>query len=573
MSKYEMFLSSSLEKVFPTRRPTALEADTVLSAWRNTRASIQLVYKAVEEPGFMPLQEFKIEVKGAPSKVSIRKVELIPSDFPCYGERDEDYITTTPGLFPDLLRPTDEETIVPLPGQYRSLWISFDLPEDVKPGQYRICIKATAVDKIYVPNGTIYEDEEVKNLVIENEFTLHVGRAVLPEQELIHTEWFHADCLAAYYKTEVFDEEHWRIIENFIRAAGQKHGINMILTPVFTPPLDTARGKERMTVQLVDVRKEGGTWSFDFTKLERWAKICKRCGIRYLEIAHFFTQWGATSAPKILAEVDGEVRQIFGWDTRAAGEEYREFLHAFLPQLQEKLEMFGYDKEHVYYHISDEPSPAQMEDYRAARNLVKEELPEDQIIDALSSLEFYKKGIVPHPIPGTSEVDEFYEAKVPNLWVYYCCAQCKDVPNRFFAMESARNRIMGVLMYLYDIKGFLHWGYNFYSSKYSLYPVNPYQITHAGYAFPSGDAYLVYLGEDGEPLDSIRVEVQDEGLLDLRALKYLESLTDRKFVENLIYEGTKIQSMSFKNYPKSAKWILDLREKIANEIELREQAL
>ena len=35
--------------------------------------------------------------------------------------------------------------------------------------------------------------------------------------------------------------------------------------------------------------------------------------------------------------------------------------------------------------------------------------------------------------------------------MYYCCAQSSLVPNRFFAMESARNRIMGVLMYLYGI--------------------------------------------------------------------------------------------------------------------------
>lgn len=83
---------------------------------------------------------------------------------------------------------------------------------------------------------------------------------------------------------------------------------------------------------------------------------------------------------------------------------------------------------------------------------------------------------------------------MPGLWVYYCCAQSSLVPNRFFAMESARNRIMGVLMYLYGIKGFLHWGYNFYNSKFSLHPVDPYRVTHADYAFPSGDPFLVYPG-------------------------------------------------------------------------------
>ena len=137
-------------------------------------------------------------------------------------------------------------------------------------------------------------------------------------------------------------------------------------------------------------------------------------------------------------------------------------------------------------------------------------------------------------------------------------------------MESARNRIMGVLMYLYDIKGFLHWGFNYYYTQYSREAVNPYEMTHAGYAFASGDAFLVYPGKDGNPLDSLRAEVQDEGLLDLRALKLLESLTDREYVEKIIYEGSPVKPMNFSSYPRSAQWLLDLRERVAAEIEKRQ---
>ena len=32
------------------------------------------------------------------------------------------------------------------------------------------------------------------------------------------TEWFHADCLASYYRVPVFSKEHWRIIEEFIKT-------------------------------------------------------------------------------------------------------------------------------------------------------------------------------------------------------------------------------------------------------------------------------------------------------------------------------------------------------------------
>ena len=93
---------------------------------------------------------------------------------------------------------------------------------------------------------------------------------------------------------------------------------------------------------------------------------------------------------------------------------------------------------------------------------------------------------------------------VPDLWGYYRCAQGLHVPNRFYAMPSVRNRIMGVLMYRYNIRGFLHWGYNFCFNQYSREKVDPHSIMHCDYAFPSGDPYLVYPVKDGEPLSSIR---------------------------------------------------------------------
>ncbi|MCA5960560.1 hypothetical protein LC724_09105 [Blautia sp. RD014234] len=123
-------------------------------------------------------------------------------------------------------------------------------------------------------------------------FELEVAEAQWRPQSLIHTEWFHADCLADFYRTEVFSEMHWKVIEKQIALAGRELGVNMILTPVFTPPLDTAIGGERTTVQLVEAELKEDGYLFDFTKLKRWCDICRRSGIENLEIAHLFTQWG-----------------------------------------------------------------------------------------------------------------------------------------------------------------------------------------------------------------------------------------------------------------------------------------
>lgn len=556
MPGVEFFLASSLEKVFPGKRPEPFAG--TLSAWRGTRAAVQLVYRSEGGDGGSLMQRFTVSVEGAPGEPELYRVELVPSDFPCWesSEGDPNYLTRDPGLFPDLLRPLEGNVLRPVPRQYRSVWISLPVPQDALPGSYEVKIHVTPD-----PQNSAFHDEACLH------FCLRVGKARLAPQKLLHTEWFHGDCLASYYGVEPLSEAHWNILESFIRQAGERHGINLLLTPVFTPPLDTLVGGERPTMQLVKIRLDGGKCSFDFTDLARWAGICRGSGIHSLEIAHLFTQWGAKATPKIVATVDGEEKRIFGWDVPATDPRYRAFLEAFLPALLAELERLGYDREHVFFHISDEPGEVDLEGYLAAKRQTEGLLDGCQMIDALSSLEFYRRGVVEQPVCASDHIQPFLDAGVKDVWVYYCCSQGKLVPNRFFAMPSARNRIMGVLMYLTGVKGFLQWGYNFYYTQFSRKLTDPFAVTHCDYAFPSGDAFLVYPGPGGEPLTSLRAEVQSEGLTDLRALQTLEAQAGREAVERLVLENAGMESMSYTQYPASASYLLALREAVFDALE------
>lgn len=545
---YEFYLAGSLEKVFPAKMPVIMQKDETISILKGEIPAVQLVYRREAGAG---QKMFGFEITGFPAGVRLRDVELVPSAFPCFDETDDNYLTTEPGLFPDLLLNKSEAVIRPLAGQYRSVWIDFPETLSVEAGKYAVCVKITDTET----------QEEAACLT----FQIEVSDAVLPEQTLIHTEWFHTDCIADYYHTEVFSEVHWNAVEKQIAIAADL-GINMLLTPVFTPPLDTAVGGERTTVQLVDMTYLNGEWSFGFEKLEKWCGLCKKHGIKYLEIAHLFTQWGAKATPKIIVTTENGPEKMFGWHVAANDPSYRKFLENFLPALQQKLMELGFDREHVMFHISDEPGMHVMESYRTAREVAVDLLEGWKIFDALSDYDFYEKGLVEHPIPSNNHIQKFVDNGVKNLWTYYCCGQTVDVPNRFFAMPSARNRIMGVLMYLYDIEGFLQWGFNFYNASLSRFHLDPYFDTHANYAFPSGDAFLVYPGPDGKPLSSIRGEVQRQGFADLRALRYLESWIGRKAVEELIHEGYGEKRFTFGSYPKAASWLYDLRRRIAAKI-------
>ena len=221
--------------------------------------------------------------------------------------------------------------------------------------------------------------------------------------------------------------------------------------------------------------------------------------------------------------------------------------------------------EYVYWHISDEPSEDHLENYKKARAQVDGLIPEGRIMDALSEYSFYEEGLVPMPVPANDCIEPFLEHKVPGLWTYYCCAQGDKVSNMFIAFPSYRNAILGVQMYKYHIKGFLQWGYNYYNSQYSDYPIDPFLTQDADGWVPAGDPFQVYPGKDGLPLLSIRMAVTTQALQDLRAFELLESLTDYEFVVGLIDENLETP-ITFKDYPRNNFYLLNLRKRVNEEI-------
>lgn len=537
--KLELRCISSLAKVFADEELTERPYGKA-SALANEIFSFQVAYRSDRL-----IKGIRINAESSSGDViTLRAVGLVPSEMPVYLDHDEHVLRATPGLYPDpLLEPSVMAGWTALPKQWRSVWVTAEPGESVMPGKGEIRIRFESAS-----GGELGEAS----------FELERLASALPEQQLIHTEWFHTDCLATHYKVEVFSEAHWRLIESYVGTAA-KHGINMLLTPLFTPPLDTQIGGERPTVQLVDVQRTGtGTYRFGFDRLNRWVELCRRQGIAYFEFSHLFTQWGAKHAPKIMAlDEDGETKRIFGWETDAGGEDYRAFIGQFLPALTAWIKANGLER-YSYFHVSDEPSIDHLASYASASEMVAEHLKEFPVIDALSDFAFYEKGLVKNPIPANDHIEPFLEHGIESLWTYYCCGQYKQVANRFFSMPSARNRILGIQLYKFDLAGFLHWGYNFWYSQHSRAEIDPYRVTDAMHAFPSGDAFLVYPG-DGKPVESIRLEVLREALQDLRALRLLEERYGREYVLAGLEEGLE-QPISFSRYPRDAEWLLAKRE-------------
>ena len=534
----------SMAKVFYDEEPVESIEGECPSFFVNEVFSVQLGIKSTDESD-NDLVEIEVDGPLAPF-TRLREVVAVPVRYAGKERHGGEYLRKSPGLFPDLLKDIKDGKLRLASGYWQALHFTIDLRNAGKT-------------KLNFGKNNLIVTIKTEGNEYKKEIELEVLRGELPKLSIYHTEWFHADCLADYYGVESLSERHWEIMGSFIRHYG-KSGMNTILVPTFTPPLDTEVGGERTTVQLVEVHKNGSSYSFNFDKVKRFIDICLESGIEYFEIAHLFTQWGANAAPKVMAYTEGELQKIFGWETDSEGEEYMDFLSDYLPSLTKKLDEWGLNGR-VFFHLSDEPDENCIEKYSRLRKRIAPFLGGYPILDAVSRYSFVERGIVDRPVPGNNHLEPFLENKVKGLWTYYCCAQGDKVPNRFMSMPSARNRIMGVLIYYFDIKGFLHWGYNFYNSQYSIEHINPYVVTDAGGAFQAGDAFLVYPGVDGKPEDSLRMMALNEGFQDYRALVKYEEKVGRAEVIALI-ERLFGGKLSMENYPTSYKYIEDLRKTI-----------
>ena len=537
MKKLELKNVSSLEKIMPQMTCAVARQDSG-SVLLDEVFSYQIAFKLKESDA----KELDIEICSDLNQyIRIYTVRYVPvMNNRRWMYCDENVISDSPGVFPDVLEPA-EGVVSASSHYYNAIWIDVKPEKGTTAGVHNIKIS--------------FKDRDTDEVWGESNFDLEVIGKSLPALDIPFTQWFHCDCISSYYDCEPLTERHWELIERYMKTAVE-HGVNMILTPIFTPALDTKIGAERPTVQLVDVSYESGVYTFGFEKLQRWLELCRKVGVKYLEMAHLYSQWGAKATPKVEVKENGRMVKKFGWHTEALSEEYKDFIAQLLPQLTAFLER-NWVKENIFFHISDEPNALHIEHYGEIYRFISPLLSGFNQIDAISDYEIYEKGYIDIPVSSTTAISNFIDRGVENLWAYYCCDQSKNnLSNRMIAMTSHRNRILGVQAYKYNIKGLLQWGYNFWYNKHSTRLINPYLVNDTDGALPSGDAFSVYPGRNGA-LPSLRLKVFRNALQDIMALKLLENKIGREKVMELLSEVE-----GFTDYPDDSSYIPELREKI-----------
>lgn len=520
----QLWLATSLERVFPQTKPGSQQLE--LLAARNGTVSFQV---CIRNDRVYPLRTDGA-IEGAEGlKPRTRYVGLVPMLHftPTTDPAELDGVGFLPGLVPDPLYPETQQIIGP--GETRSYWITLWIPADAKPGLRELKFR------FYL--GDLRQEVE---LPLKLEISPFV---IKPREHFPVTHWWRGEATWDYYKTGMFEDERWWQLTRAQMQNMYDHGSNVVYVPMFFNRRETFK---RPCQLLIINELEPGKYEFDWTNVKRFVDMCKEIGFKEFEWPHMWIYWGVENPMRLYKKVGDEYVMLWPPDTKALSDTYINFLKQFLPAFHEFIV-----QEDIlngsYFHLSDEPGEGQhVENYKAARKVLKDLAPWMKVIDALSDIQYGKQGLTDMPIPIVSAAQAYIDAKIPH-WVYYCCGPTGPWLNRFMDTPLAKIRMSGWLFYKLRARGFLHWGYNYWHALEQERLIDPFTDASSDLwpGIPYGDPFMIYPGKDG-PIDSIRWEVFAESIQDYAILQTAGISPDDAFLEEI---------KTYAEFPKNKDWI------------------
>lgn len=534
-------LISGLAKVFHDQEPPDYPEDCPASFLGGEVFSLQAAYALLNTwEGELPRVRVAFDC-ALPLRV--RQVTGVPVRFPRYHDGAGAYLRDTPGIYPDLLQEiSDIQRLALYPGIWSSLWLDVEPAPGSPAGDYPLTVTITS---------------QAGEQLAQAQITLSLLDAPLPEQQLIYSRWLHADSLSSTYHLPLFSVEHIRVLRGFLHLAARR-GMNMVLTPIHTPPISIRDAGEHPITQLVDVFATPLGYTFRFSKFRDFITLCRHEGIRYFEMAHFYGPSGGYTAPIIMGVRDGAYTRLFGPETPADDPAYQAFLAAYIPALIKELSYMD-ALDYCFFHLTDLPGKADQAQYHKLLELTGPMLGNLRIIDTPPAADFVQAqvaGLIPVP-----ELDSLEGFAGPERWVSLGYRQHGAYADTLIAMPGSRTRVLGAQLYLAQIKGLTHWALNYYAAQSTGFPIDPYMNTDCDGLSPAGDAYVLYPGQGGVPEESIRLMQFQQALQDLRALKGLEKKIGREEVVRLINQGLETP-LSLTEYPGDERWLLGLRHQV-----------
>lgn len=483
---FELFCVSDLVKIFEDgyNLPGKTKSIDVFGI-RGEVLSAQLVLHAQAD-----LQDVQVMVGSLSSvdqhatiparNISYNFVRSVPLKVNTDIARGESLLRKAPALFPDYL--SDNKSISLKKNLYQSIWLTIQIPKDALPGSYSGTVKVVA--------GKASRSVDIR---------LSVYPLTMPERSNLYTTNWYQMSNKYHDFQKPFDDKFFKLIEVYANNMAS-HRQNVM----------------RVELNSISARRDKNKdMHFDFSNYDRWVDIFDKTGamarIETGFIAHFETgDWDDTKIVLKDFDVNDETS---GTMIKMKGEIY---LPQFLPVFEKHLKEKGWLQK-TLFHISDEPCNHNVISWREASDFVHRHAPSLRRIDAIEGTYFDDRLEV--WVPKLDELTNWWDtykkrqSEGNELW-YYMAMSTTTYPNRFIDSPLIETRILHWLNYRFGITGYLHYGYNQWSTD------DPYtQMCQPQYGI--GADCLVYPKKTGI-VNSIRLEQERNSLSDFEYFWLLE---------------------------------------------------
>ncbi|GHO84241.1 DUF4091 domain-containing protein [Dictyobacter formicarum] len=358
-------------------------------------------------------------------------------------------------------------------------------------------IETDTASGIYTGEMTITIGEEKCTVFV----SIEVFSATVPEKETLSvSNWFILSHMADRHNLERWSEEHWAMIRRYgelMRRARQTHFW--------------------VTMETIDVeQKDDGTYHFCFDKTERLIRL-------FLELGFTHIEGGMVAVRRQFTDSEFVVR-IHDQTLRAISSEGYSYISQYLTAWRKFLDKHGW-LNIIVQHVADEPTENCAEEYRILSGIVRKFMPGVPLIEAVEIFDL--EGAVDIWIPKNYYYEthrhqfEKVRALGDKLWFYTCCLPGGYYMNRLLDMPLLRTRYLHWGNYIYNLEGFLHWGFNYYLGDQDPFDhASPVLADLSDSRLPPGDTHIAYPGTEG-PWGSVRLEAMRAGIEDYELLTLL----------------------------------------------------
>lgn len=408
-------------------------------------------------------------------------------------------------------------------------------------GLYFRLSKPPAGARAFTIRFSVRQGAETHELALK----VNVHRVALPpvgKDSFKYTNWMDFGSMASSHGLKPWSEEHWAMIEKYVRLA--------------------ARGRQNMGMMRdVFIHRADGTLTFDKARFSRLLDLYNRVGFWYLEgghLASFTHGWGS---PEFRASYTTNVTTTIPGALA---------LSKMARMYMEEIDARGL-RDRWYQHVADEPGGKNVGEYRITAGIVRRYMPGIRTVDAVEEPSF--AGALDVWCP---KVDAFERHRVlydsfrtnfgDRVWCYTCCIPGGKWMNRTMDGELLRPALIPWVSVMYDVEGFLHWGYNRWQRGQNQDPFKePYPKkwggSNDGHSLPPGDTHIVYPGKDG-PWPSARLEATRAGMEDADLLGMLRR-RDKARADGLVRRIAR----GFSDYTPSCKLYREVRRDVLRALD------